>query len=331
MVGYGADVKRNTSLAASARAAVGAARQGLRNSRRGLGVERQDAPETAPETALDVPRTAILVVNGFDRRGRWGEFNEEEARAYPWIDLCLRQIERHSSSASYEILVWDNTWMPDHRELLDAHPRVKRFQPRDVGRELRHGQSLDRLVKKVHPRTEFVITLDTDSFPVRDGWIENLTGRLTDDVWVAGVWRDEMLPKKPAFIHPSCLAVRLTTLKKLDARFAIGDGNDVAFNITRAVTEAGARTSRLFRSNRWNAHFLMGALYGDLIYHQGAGSRAPLFSAESDASHDEGVRLKLRDAAFSDLDKLVDILAGNIAPESLPDLPELARQGPTQE
>src|SRR3954447_23185808 len=141
MVGYGADVERNTSLAASARAAVGAARQGLRNSRRGLGVERQDAPETAPETALDVPRTAILVVNGFDRRGRWGDFNEEEARAYPWIDLCLRQIERHSAAGSYEILGWDNTWMAERRQLLQAHPRVRRFQPSVVGGELPHGQS----------------------------------------------------------------------------------------------------------------------------------------------------------------------------------------------
>jgi hypothetical protein len=293
------------------------------------------APVPAPPVDQDgeprAPRTAILVVDGFDRRGRWGAFNEEEAREFPWVDLCLTQIERHSRSSDYEVLVWDNTWMPEHRDLIERHDRVRRFQARDEGRELRHGQSLDRLVKKVRPGTEFVITLDTDSFPVRDGWIENLTARLDDEVLVAGVWRDEMAPRKPAFIHPSCLAVRRSTLTDLGVGFAIGEGNDVAQTVTTAVLERGKRVSRLRRSNVWEPHFLMGAVYGDLIYHQGAGSRAPMFSQESDADHDETVRLALRDTAFSGrLDDLVDVLAGNCDPSVLPRVAALV-EAPAQE
>jgi hypothetical protein len=187
-------------------------------------------------------------VNGFDRRGRWGQFNEEEAKAFPWIDLCIREVERRSRSASYEILVWDNTGIPEHRRLLRQHPRVRLFKPKD-GQELHHGASLDRLVRKVRPGTEFIITLDTDSFPIRDGWIENLTGRLTDHVQLAGVWRDELLPKKPAFVHPSCLVIRTETLRRLRAGFTIGGGADVAHNITLAVESEGSRISRLRRSN----------------------------------------------------------------------------------
>jgi hypothetical protein len=266
------------------------------------------------------PRTAILVVNGFDRRGRWGDFNEEEARQYPWIELCLQQIERHSHGSSYEVLVWDNTWMPEHKALIEAHPRVRRFEPSEPGSDVRHGASLDALVRRVRPRTKFVITLDTDSFPIRDGWIENLTGRLTDEVLVSGVWRDEMLPKKPAFIHPCCLAIRTRTLRRLDAHFTVGSSADVGHNITLAVEESGARASKLRRSNAFNAHFLMGAVYGDLIYHQGAGSRAATFSARSNADRDEALRLALRDAAFTDLDTLVDALSGNVDPALVPGL-----------
>jgi len=269
-------------------------------------------------------------VNGFDRRGRWGQFNEDEAKAFPWIDLCIRQIERHSTSASYEILVWDNTGIPEHRKLLRKHPRVRLFKPKD-GTELHHGASLDRLVRKVRPGTEFIITLDTDSFPIRDGWIENLTGRLTDDVALAGVWRDELLPKKPAFVHPCCLVIRAQTLRRLGAGFTIGAGADVAHNVTLAVEREGSRISRLRRSNGWNPHFLMGAVYGDLVYHQGAGSRAPKFSAASDAEHDEQVRTTLRDAAFSDLDDLLDVLSGNALPETMPTLAALGREVITQE
>ncbi len=276
------------------------------------------------------PRTAILVVNGFDRRGRWGDFNVDEAREFPWIDLCLRQIERHSRGSSYEVLVWDNTWMPEHKELIERHPRVRRFEPAQPGTDVRHGAALDRLVQKVRPATTFVITLDTDSFPVRDGWIENLTGRLNDDVLVAGAWRDEMLPRKPAFVHPCCLAVRRRTLRELGAQFVIGDGADVAHNVTVAVEQAGARASKLRRSNAFNAHFLMGAVYGDLVYHQGAGSRAPTFSARRDAAHAESVRLALRDAAFQDLDMLVDALAGNVDPSMVPGLVAPTGTGPSQ-
>ena len=75
----------------------------------------------------------------------------------------------------------------------------------------------------------------------------------------------------------------------------------------------------------------MGAVYGDLVYHQGAGSRAPKFSAATDAEHDELVRLTLRDAAFSDLDNLLDVLAGNAAPETVAGLAELEPERAAQE
>jgi hypothetical protein len=316
-------VQSTTGLGARARRLASRARRRLDAESAG-----SPAPPAAPRKKRKPPRTAILVVNGFDRRGRWGDFNAEEAREFPWIDLCLQQIERHSRGSSYEVLVWDNTWMPEHKELIERHPRVRRFEPAEPGTDVRHGASLDRLVQKVRPATKFIITLDTDSFPVRDGWIENLTGRLNDDVLVSGAWRDEMLPKKPAFVHPCCLAVRKRTLRELGAQFVIGDGADVAHNVTVAVEQSGSRASKLRRSNAFNAHFLMGAVYGDLIYHQGAGSRAPTFSAKTDADHSESVRLALRDAAFRDLDTLVDALAGNVDPSAVPGLTELAGTGP---
>jgi hypothetical protein len=266
------------------------------------------------------PRVAILVVNGFDRSGRWGHFNESEAREYPWIDLCLRQIKRHTRRVRYEVLVWDNTKFKDQRRKLRRNGRVRLLGPGPQGKEIGHAPSLDQLVAAVHPETEFLITLDTDSFPVRSGWIDNLLDRLTDEVLLAGVWRDELLPQKPAYIHPCCLAIRTETLRKLDVTFVSPRGHDVGHMITLAVEEAGGRTSRLYRSNRWNPHFLMGALYGDLIYHQGAGSRAPKFKGEPrDESH-EALRTTLRDQAFADVDRLVDVLAGSLPPEALPQL-----------
>jgi hypothetical protein len=276
----------------------------LRPASPGRATSRRDEP---------VPRVAILVVNGFDRRGRWGDYNLEEARSHPWVRLCLKQIERHSRAASYEVLVWDNSWLPGQRRFLRNNPRVRMFSPRARGGQLLHGAALDRLVTKVRPETEFVVTLDTDSFPIRDGWIENLTGRLTDDVWLAGVWRDELLPTTPAFIHPCCTAVRADRLRTMGAGFRISGGIDVGSRLTEATLTAGAKISRLYRSNRWNPHPIMGAVYGDLIYHQGAGSRNPKFSTSATAGA-ERLRQALRDEAFGNIAGLVDALAGNREP-----------------
>ena len=62
----------------------------------------------------------------------------------------------------------------------------------------------------------------------------------------------------------------------------------------------------------------MGGLYGGLIYHQGAGSRSPTFWTAEGGQAEEDLRVALRDAAFRDIDGLVDYLSGD-APASAAD------------
>lgn len=264
------------------------------------------------------------MVNGFDNGGRWGEFNREEASQFPWVELCLDRVVRHSGDASYEILVWDNSWIESQWDALGRVPRVRRFRAATEQKTFGHGRSLDKLLRKVDPATEFVITLDTDAFPIRDGWIENLTGRLDDEVLLAGVWRDELLPVKPPYIHPCCLAARLDTLHRLDTSFRPVPGHDVGHKLTLAAEDAGGRTSQLRRTNVWNAHYLMGAVYGDLVYHQGAGSRNAQFQSDPGGEEVEALRAALRDAAFDDLDRLVGALTGSVPPSEVPEVARLA-------
>jgi hypothetical protein len=278
------------------------------------------------EPAASPPRrTAILVVNGFDRHSA-SAFDVEEARRFPWIGLCLRQLERHTDESSYDVLVWDNSFLPEHLEILRASPRVTVFSENEKRKDVRHGRALDRLLRKVPEETECVVTLDTDAFPIRDGWLENLTGRLDRGAWLTGVWRDEMAPRIPPYVHPSCLAARRETLVTLDVEFARKRGVhrvDVGQNITNAVLAAGGRLSRLRRSNARNMHFLMAGVYGDLIYHHGAGNRRASFWTSFDTDADETVRIALRDAAFADLDGLTDFLTGNgLLEEPSDELPE---------
>lgn len=128
-----------------------------------------------------------------------------------------------------------------------------------------------------------------------------------------------MEPTKSVFVRPSCLAIRRATLEELNVGFTIGRrGVDVASRLTTAIEKRGGRISKLRRTNAWNPHFLMGAIYGDLIYHQGAGSRGAKFDTASDRVSDEALRQELRDLAFSDLPTLVGVLSGDLPPEAVP-------------
>lgn len=256
------------------------------------------------------PKTAILLVNGFDQRAA-DPFNRDEAIAYPWIDVCLRQIERHTPAKSYRIFVWDNSHLDSHRDILEQHPAVRVFRP-DPGVALMHGPSLDKLYRRIPDRFDYIVTLDTDSFPVRNGWLANLIGRLDDGAELAGVWREEMAPAVQPYVHPSCFAARRSTLERLGIPFTRGDGKDVCWNITQAVLAEGGHISRMRRSNSRNVHFLLGALYADLVYHQGAGSRQAKFHVATEREHDEEVRVALRDAVFADAGSLMDYLRGDL-------------------
>lgn len=263
-------------------------------------------------------RAAILLVNGFDRHSA-NAFDIDEARRFPWVRLCLERLERHTPDGSYAVYVWDNSALPEQLELLEASAHVSVFSAREH-KDVRHGRALDRLLREIPEETEYVVTLDTDSFPVRDGWLENLLGRLRDGASIAGIWRDEMAPEITPYVHPSCFAVRRDTLRELGINFAREGGQDVGQNLTAAVLEAGGRVSRLRRSNARNVHFLLAGIYGDLVYHHGAGSRHASFWTSDDASGDEAARVALRDAAFRDLDTLVDYLTGDAPAEAAAEL-----------
>jgi hypothetical protein len=271
-------------------------------------------------------RIAILLVNGFDRRGQWGQYNEAEAIDYPWIALCLRQIERNSKGRDYEVFVFDNSHLKVHEDLMRQYEHVRvlpgrwfarlgRFAGRVyVGRfvELAHPRALDYLVGRVAPDFDYVITLDTDSFPVRDDWLDVLINACEDGAAVVGVYRDEMAPSIRPFIHVSGLCVRRRDLCALRVSFARRRSQDVGQNITEEFRRLGRKIVPLERSNRVNYHFLVGGIYGDVIYHHGAGSRNAEFWTSTDCDADELVSTALRDAAFRDLDHLIAVLRGDV-------------------
>jgi hypothetical protein len=293
-----------------------------------------------PTAAAPVrPRVAILIVNGFSKRGNSGQFNLDQALRYPWIDLCLRQIERHSHGWDYQVFVYDNAHLKSHRDLIRRHAHVRlrpgnwlaalgrfvnRMPFRRLGKllERSHPGALDFLARKVPGDFDYIVTLDNDSFPVRNDWLDALVSECEHGAAVAGVYRDEMAPAIEPFIHVSGLCVRRRDLRDLGASFGKGVHRDIPHNqdvgqrISYEFTRLGRALAPLHRSNAVNFHFMLGGMYGDVIYHHGAGSRKGRFWIPTDRDADERANAGLREAAFVDLDHLIAVIRGQ-APNDL--------------
>lgn len=248
-------------------------------------------------------RTAILVVNGFDRIGLWGiHFDQSDALRYPWIEVCLRELQRRTRGSDYEVLVWDNTQMPERGAQAAEHDVVG-------GLVLNHSRSLQRLWSLVGNEFEYVMMLDTDAFPIQDGWIERLKGCLAA-ASLADIWRDEIAVRLPPFVHPSCLFARRERLLRMDQPCSDEGVQDVGQRITLKIAGAGEDIVPLRRSNARNAHFLIGGIYGDLVYHHAAGSRVPIFRMTEGEDRDEQIYTRLRSAVFEDVAGLMSVLRG---------------------
>lgn len=205
------------------------------------------------------------------------------------LELHLRQLDRHTE-APFQIFAAANRLAPRFRRRLQEHPRIRVCDVPDTplrGYE-EHAYYLDRLVPEAieHGATH-VALLNVDSFPIRSGWDRRLAERLSPSCVLAAVMRVENEDHKP---HPSCIFFDRRFY--LDARPTALLGEDemssAAFARYRSEHPVIADTGigygfrlhqrkldwyPLLRSNRTAGHYIIGSVYGDLIFHLGGASR----------------------------------------------------------
>lgn len=215
-------------------------------------------------------RIAILIVNG----GR----DPDQGH---WLEMCLNQVKKHTLRENYQVYVWNNNiddqWVD---EFVAQFRNVKLFQA-DPDEEFDHIHAvpLHRLYEHAREdEAEIIVTLDSDAFPVQDGWLTELVNALDRGYKVAGIWRDEEEPAIHAYIHASCLCTSVEYIESNDLRLddvAIQPQNvsDTLSNFTLGLHDPELQVYMLRRSNHHQFHYLMNGIYGGLVYHHGAGSR----------------------------------------------------------
>jgi hypothetical protein len=205
------------------------------------------------------------------------------------LDLHLDRIARHTR-LPYTLYASANRLDPELARKLAARPNITLCDiPTTQARDSKeHAYYLDHLVERAAADgAEYLATLHVDSFPVRDGWDEQLLARLTSECPVAAVTRLENFDQKPnpcgllfsrAFYQTCRPTFRLSpevmaSPKYRAYREALPHLPDSGVGYGYALHQHGLTWHRLERSNRGEDHALLGSLYGDMLFHLGAAAR----------------------------------------------------------
>lgn len=239
---------------------------------------------------------AVLIVNGGidPKQGRW-------------LDLCLPKLQASLAARLFHVYIWNNKYADQAlRRSLSALSWVTYLEAASYERLTHpHAVPLQRLYTLARDEgAEFIVTLDSDAHPLRQDWLVQLVTALEEGAVLTGVWRDELSNGIAPYVHPSCLATTVDFIEQHNLRFDLLGSNrdteqhDTLAHFTRAAQSANLPIFPLRRSNVNNFHRLMGGVYGDLIYHHGAGTRQQIsFWGESKQTERSHLYEQMRDAA----------------------------------
>ncbi len=140
---------------------------------------------------------------------------------------------------------------------------------------LGHGPALEQARRAT--RSPYIVSLDSDAYPLRGDWLEQLRRRLTGNVRLSGIrhHRD--------YIHPSCLMAERKTLDDLGVSFLDEKGRasqfDVGERISHEVKRRGCEISGLeqteaLRRGSASEPVDLGAEYSGIVHHQWYTTRA---------------------------------------------------------
>jgi hypothetical protein len=184
--------------------------------------------------------------------------------------------------------------------MLDAQPNVVVCDTPDT--DLRgsreHAFHLDGLAQQaLAAGVTHVCTLDVDSFPIRDDWVDVVAAQMPDASGLAAVLRVEN--GDTALPHPSCTFARRELFERFSPSFspdsdgtpefraflrATGQSADTGIRLGYALWSAGLPWGQLVRTNTVNPHYLMAGIYADAVFHLGGVGRGKLFRKDLEQS-----------------------------------------------
>ena len=205
-----------------------------------------------------------------------------------WIDVQLRYLERHTHEPYRVYASLDGIdphflsrfhYACDHTGLSSREDAGSRIE-----------QKLDQLTAEIVSQgkpNDLLVIMHGDTLPITD-WVGPLRRMLAEGS-LAAIRREEIGEPIP---HWSFIATTVGFWSELGTDWSRGPAwswngemiSDTGARLWEVLETRGVRWRELRRSNKRNLHALFFGVYGDLIYHHGAGFR-PQMSRYDSASY----------------------------------------------
>lgn len=176
------------------------------------------------------------------------------------LEVLLRLVQRRSPPGT-RVLVVDNGSREDPRPLVADRPGVSLLRvPFNVG----HDMALD--IGFLSVRTEYVVALDVDAFPIDDRWLEELLAPLREGCEVAGARLNRR------YVHPCCLAMRTGRFVERKHSFRSRyrpreEGRDASGDVGEEISGREPGKLRFLNPTSQRGPGDVGTVFGDVVYH----------------------------------------------------------------
>lgn len=170
-----------------------------------------------------------------------------------YLEVLVQAVGRRSPPAT-RILVVDNASRDGSRARLHRLPVQRLLLPLNVGHEL----ALD--LGFLAARTEFVVALDVDAFPIADGWLEQLLEPLDQGCEISGARLNR------EYVHPCCLAMRTRRFVEQAHSFKSSYSNGRG-DVGEAMSHRERGRLRFFEVTSQRGPQAVGTVFGDIVYH----------------------------------------------------------------
>jgi hypothetical protein len=190
-----------------------------------------------------------------------------------WIPIQARELRRH-------LRIPFRTWA----SLEGIEPSYGRYFDRVIAQAGPHADKLNHLALEIAHEADdddLLMFLDGDAFPIADP-APLMEAGLRSTPLLAVRRSENVGDPQP---HPCFCVTSVGRWRTLPGDWTKGfmwkdvngkDRTDVGANLMRQLELTGTPWSPVLRTNRRNLHPLFFAVYGDVIYHHGAGFRSPI-------------------------------------------------------
>lgn len=224
-------------------------------------------------------------------------------RSKTWIDLQKKFISE--TTADYRFAIYCNGVSPDNfenTEIIGYNKSLPKLSQHEHGKaspqSFHHCHGLNEILSFFRSnKADHYLILDSDGFPTEKGWLSKLKKRAINYEFAAPI-RTENLD---CFPHPCALFIKSTeALQKID--FHVSTSKSLSGNsVEDVMPNLQLPCYPLVRTNKVNLHPIFAAMYGNLFYHHGCGSRFAGTRATSFGAYEEMDHTKIEEWIYKSL------------------------------